>query len=79
MDVFICPAGPCAGIPHEFPIWWGYFSIFNLLDYPSIIMPIKDFKINGEQDPKDLKYQPKDNPFDRPSFEICKCLIISHG
>lgn len=42
-------------------------------------MPIKDFKINGEQDPKDLKYQPKDNPFDRPSFEICKCLIISHG
>jgi len=72
MDVLICPAGPSAGIPHDFRIWWGYFSIFNLLDYPSIILPIKDLKIDSEKDPKELKYQPKDNPFDRDNWEICK-------
>jgi len=64
MDGLICPAGPCAGFPHDFPVWWGYFSIFNLLDYPSIILPIKGMKIDLEKDPKDLGYSPRDNPFD---------------
>jgi amidase len=36
---------------HEeyFRVWWGYFSLFNLLDYPSIILPIKDVKIDAER------------------------------
>lgn len=73
MDALICPAGPSAGIPHDFRIWWGYFSIFNLLDYPSIILPIKDLKIDAEKDPKDPSYQPRDNAFDRDNWEICTC------
>lgn len=74
MDALICPAGPAASIPHDFRIWWGYFSIFNLLDYPSIILPIKDLKIDTEKDAKDMKYQPRDNPFDRNNWEICMCF-----
>jgi len=70
MDGVICPAGPCAGIPHKFPIWWGYFSIFNLLDYPSVIMPIKDLKIDPEKDKKDMNYKPRDNPFDKNHWEV---------
>jgi amidase len=72
MDGLICPAGPCAGIPHGFPVWWGYFSIFNLLDYPSIILPIKDMKVDPQKDARDLTYHPRDNPFDKENWEICK-------
>lgn len=42
----------------------------NLLDYPSIIMPVKDFTINSTDDPKDLSYQFRNNPFDRRNWEI---------
>jgi amidase len=75
MDGLICPAGPCAGFPHDFPIWWGYFSIFNLLDYPSIIMPIKDMKIDPIKDAKDQDYRPRDNPFDAENWKICEFLL----
>ena len=72
IDCILCPSAPMAGSPHDFPIWWGYTTLWNLLDYPSIIMPIKDFKINAVDDPKDLSYQPRDNPYDRRNWEICK-------
>lgn len=71
MDGLICPAGPCASFPHDFPVWWGYFSIFNLLDYPSIILPVKDLKIDPVKDAKDESYKPRDNPFDGENWKIC--------
>lgn len=74
IDCIMCPSGPMAGVPHNFPVWWGYTAIWNLLDYPSVIMPLKDFKINAEQDPKNMAYQPRDNPFDGPNWQLCKCF-----
>ena len=68
----LCPCAPMAGVPHDFPVWWGYTTIWNLLDYPSIIMPITDFKISPVDDPKDVSYKPRDNPFDRRNWELCK-------
>ena len=47
-------------------------SIFIRLDYPSIVMPIKDFKISSVDDPKDMSYKPRDNPFDRRNWELCE-------
>ncbi|EXJ88508.1 hypothetical protein A1O1_05438 [Capronia coronata CBS 617.96] len=70
IDALICPCAPSASVPHDFPIWWGYFSIWNLLDYPSTIIPLKDFRISPEKDPKDTTYKPTDNPFDRMNYEI---------
>ncbi len=72
MDGLICPAGPSVGFPHDFPVWWGYFSIWNLLDYPSTILPIKEMKINPEEDARDSSYSPRDNPFDEENWKICK-------
>lgn len=72
MDCIIMPNAPMAGVPHDFPLWWGYTTIWNLLDYPSVIMPISDFKISTERDPKDLSYKPRNNPFDAPNCQICK-------
>jgi amidase len=71
MDGLICPAGPCASFPHDFPVWWGYFSIFNLLDYPSTILPVKDLKIDPVKDAKNMEYKPRDNPFDAENWKIC--------
>lgn len=72
MDCIVCPCAPASGVPHDFALWWGYTSIWNLLDYPSVVMPVKDFVINGVDDPKDLGYQPRSNPFDHANWELCK-------
>ncbi|KAK4500486.1 hypothetical protein PRZ48_008675 [Zasmidium cellare] len=73
-DCIICPSAPMAGVPHDFPLWWGYTTLWNLLDYPSIIMPLKGFTISSQQDPKAAGYSPRSNPFDRANWEICKFL-----
>ncbi|ETN40042.1 uncharacterized protein HMPREF1541_04317 [Cyphellophora europaea CBS 101466] len=71
IDGLICPSAPSASYPHDFPVWWGYFSIWNLLDYPSAILPLKDFSISEEKDPKDTFYNPiETNPFDKMNADI---------
>jgi amidase len=71
IDALICPCAPSAGFTHGFPVWWGYFGLWNLLDYPSIILPLKGVKISPESDPKDVQYVPKDNVFDKMNWEAC--------
>ncbi|EMC96862.1 hypothetical protein BAUCODRAFT_492129 [Baudoinia panamericana UAMH 10762] len=70
IDCLLCPVAPQAAVPHDFPVWWGYTSLFNLLDYPSVVMPVKGVKVDQKLDEKDASYQPRDNPFDRPNWEI---------
>ncbi|KIW63313.1 hypothetical protein, variant [Phialophora macrospora] len=69
MDVILCPSAALAGAPHDFPQWWGYTAMWNLLDYPSVILPVKDFKIDPTIDLKDAAYEPKDNFYDRKNWE----------
>lgn len=77
IDCLICPSSPMAGVPHDFPVWWGYTSIWNLLDYPSIIMPVKKFMISPEMDPKVMSYKPRDNAFDGPNWRLCRSCVCS--
>ncbi|KAL4950656.1 amidase [Aspergillus filifer] len=70
IDGLICPASPMAGYPHDFLPWWGYTTLFNLVDYPSTILPLKDFKISETHDRKDTAYKVQDNQFDRECQEI---------
>lgn len=72
IDCIICPSASMAGSPHDFPLWWGYTTIWNLIDYPSIIMPFKEFKIDLTLDAKEADYKPLENPFDKPNWEICE-------
>jgi amidase len=75
IDALICPPAPGVGYPHDFNTYWGYTALFNLVDYPSVILPIKDFKITPELDPVDMNYQPSDkNPYDRANHDICMCI-----
>ncbi|KAF4445805.1 hypothetical protein F53441_10450 [Fusarium austroafricanum] len=71
IDALICPPAPAVGYPHDFNIYWGYTSLFNLLDYPSVILPVPGFEVNPEQDPVDFNYKPLEtNPYDKPNHEI---------
>ncbi|KAE8395886.1 amidase signature domain-containing protein [Aspergillus alliaceus] len=71
IDAVIAPPAPAVGYPHDFNIYWGYTSLFNLLDYPSIILPIHNFKVDPQLDPVDHNYRPLEtNPYDRPNYEL---------
>ena len=59
-------------------MWWGYTSLWNLLDYPSVIVPVKDLAIDPEKDKKDITYQPRENPFDKENWEVCKSHDCPH-
>ena len=72
MDIMMCPCAPAAGFPHDYPAWWGYTTLFNLLDLPSIIMPVKGFKIDPIRDGKNAEYKPRNNPFDGENWQICE-------
>ena len=67
-----CLIAPCAGFPHGFPVWWEYFSLWNLLDYPSIILPLKKMKVDPEKDKKHMSCVPLDNVFDKMNWGIRK-------
>lgn len=75
IDGLITPAHASAGYPHDFPCWWGYTALWNVVDYPAITIPVKGFKISPEKDPKDLKYEPLDNPFDKMAYDMCKSSV----
>lgn len=72
IDCIICPVHASASYPHDFPAWWGYTSLFNLLDYPSTVLPIKKLRISRTRDAIDTAYQPESNPFDKITHELCK-------
>lgn len=76
-DAIISPVHPSASYPHNFPSWWGYTSLWNILDYPSLTIPVKKFKTSSKLDPKDLNYKPLNNPFDRATYEMCKSNLIN--
>lgn len=74
LDCLLCPVAPQAAVPHDFSVWWGYTSLFNLLDYPSVVMPVKGMTVDKTKDFRDLDYHPREtNPFDKPNWEICEC------
>lgn len=75
LDVILCPCAPAAGVPHDFEIWWGYTSLWNILDYPSVIIPVKSFKIDPVRDAKPEGYTPLDNPFDKNNWNICESVF----
>lgn len=73
-----CSSKNLTSTSHDFTCWWGYTSLFNILDYPSITLPVKDLKITAEKDPKDLQYKPLDNAFDKPTYDMCKSIVPIH-
>ncbi|TGO64820.1 hypothetical protein BCON_0005g00160 [Botryotinia convoluta] len=59
MNAILCPAGPLPAPPHDTSKYWGYTSIWNLLDYPAIVFPVT--KVNPDIDVKDGNYKPRND------------------
>lgn len=55
-DAVICPAGPIPAIPHKYSgelfCLNSYFMLYNMLDYPAGVVPIK---LVQSEDLKELK------------------------
>ncbi|CAG8289766.1 unnamed protein product [Penicillium salamii] len=79
MDALICPAAPSAGAPHDYNSYWGYTSMFNFLDYPSTILPVKNFKIDPRIDRLDATYQPlTSNPYDKANHAMYNAELFAN-
>ena len=57
MDVILCPAAPTPAPPHNTSRYWGYASIWNLLDYPAVVFPVT--KADPTRDVKEPGYKLK--------------------
>lgn len=71
MDVLICPVSSVLGLPHDVKPWWGYCSQWNLLDYPSGVVPAG--RVLGT-DAYPEGYEPV-NELDRENMHLCKFLL----
>lgn len=43
-DVILCPVGPVAASKMDMARYWGYTSIWNVLDYPTAILPVSQIQ-----------------------------------
>lgn len=59
IDCLLAPVGPSAAPLHDTAKWWGYTSVWNLLDYPAAVFPVTTVDLNKDQ--VELDYQPRNN------------------
>ncbi|CAF1386596.1 unnamed protein product [Adineta steineri] len=67
IDCLLTPVGPSAAPPHGTSKWWGYTSIWNLLDYPTVIFPVTTVDLAKDQVETD--YRPK-NILDSEHYKL---------
>ena len=69
VDVILCPVGPGVAPKHGTAKYWGYTSVWNLLDYPAVVFPVQI--VNKEIDLVEKDYKPM-NAIDRENWELCE-------
>jgi amidase len=55
--------------------WWGYLAQWNLLDYPTIILPVTKVQ---QSDVKDASYQPV-NDLDQETYDLYDPELFDNG
>lgn len=76
MDVILCPAFPTPAPAHDTSRYWGYTSLFNLLDYSALVFPVT--KVDPERDVKDPNYIPM-NEFDAWAYDHYDPSLQKHA
>ncbi|KIW80464.1 hypothetical protein Z517_07080 [Fonsecaea pedrosoi CBS 271.37] len=66
IDALLTPSMASASFPHDYLPWWGYLAQWNLLDYPSVILPVSHVQLS---DVKDTTYQPV-NELDQETYDL---------
>lgn len=59
VDVILAPPYFGTATPHDQSCYWGYTSIWNLLDYPAAVFPVTT--VDPAKDVKDTDYAPKND------------------
>ncbi|CAF4281828.1 unnamed protein product, partial [Adineta steineri] len=67
IDCLLTPVGPSAAPQHGTAKWWGYTSIWNLLDYPAAVFPVTTVDLVKDQ--IEVDYKPK-NSLDKENHEL---------
>lgn len=69
IDVVLCPAGPGPAPLHGTSKYWGYTSLFNLLDWPAAVFPT-GISVNASHQ-EDGNYKPR-NEHEEFIYSLCK-------
>lgn len=67
IDCLLTPVGPSAAPRHNTAKWWGYTSIWNLLDYPAAVFPVTT--VDLIKDVPETDYQPR-NTLDEENYRL---------
>lgn len=67
IDCLIAPVAPFAAPLHGTSKWWGYTSVWNLLDYPAAVFPVTTVDLLKDQ--LELDYKPR-NSLDEEFYKL---------
>lgn len=67
IDCILTPTGPSVAPLHGTAKWWGYTSIWNLLDYPAVVFPVAT--VDPIKDKPEVDYKPR-NILDEENFKL---------
>jgi amidase len=67
IDCLLTPVGPTVAPQHGTAKWWGYTSVWNLLDYPAVVFPVT--QVDLIQDQVEISYQPR-NSLDSENYDL---------
>ena len=67
IDCLLTPVGPSAAPLHGTAKWWGYTSVWNLLDYPAAVFPVTTVDLVKDQ--VEVDYKPR-NALDRENYNL---------
>jgi amidase len=67
IDCLLTPVGPSAAPIHGTAKWWGYTSVWNLLDYPTVVFPVTT--VDHIKDPIEVDYKPR-NTLDDEHYKL---------
>ncbi|CAF1087212.1 unnamed protein product [Adineta steineri] len=67
IDCLLAPGAPSAASQHGTSRWWGYTSVWNLLDYPAVIFPVT--VVDPVKDQVETDYKPR-NTLDADNYNL---------
>ena len=71
IDILLTPVMPHSPVPHRKCRWVGYTKIFNVIDYPAVVIPAgevsKELDTTGAEEMS--SYQPR-NPLDQWNWDL---------
>jgi Asp-tRNA(Asn)/Glu-tRNA(Gln) amidotransferase A subunit family amidase len=71
IDILLTPVMPHSAVPHRKCRWVGYTKVFNLVDYPAIVLPAGHVSKNFDSEAAKAmgSYQPR-NPLDEWNWNM---------